>query len=51
MLNKFNDTTPGEIDEAMEIAGEAAKLYQKFYLQQRADFMKTIADYLENAGE
>src|SRR6476620_9917489 len=51
MLNKFKDTTPGEIDEAMEIAAEAANLYQKFSLQQRADFMKTIADYLENAGE
>ena len=51
MLNKFNDSTSGEIDEAMEIAGEAANLYQKFSLQQRADFMKTIADYLENAGE
>src|SRR5450432_4171102 len=51
MLNKFNDATPGEIDEAMEIAGKAVYEYSKFSLEQRANFMKTIARDLENADE
>ena len=51
MLKKFNDATPGEIDEAMQIAGKASQEYRKFSLKQRADFMKTIAQDLENADE
>lgn len=51
MLNKFNDATPDEIDEAMEIAGKASHEYRKFSLKQRANFMNTIAQHLENAGE
>ncbi|MEP6950479.1 MAG: aldehyde dehydrogenase (NADP(+)) [Ginsengibacter sp.] len=51
MLHKFNDATPVEIDEAMQIAGEASQAYRKFSLKQRADFMKAIAHDLENADE
>ena len=51
MLNKYNDATAGEIDEAMQLAGKASQEYQKFSLKQRADFMKTIAKDLQNAGE
>ena len=51
MLDKFNDATPPEIDVAMQIAEKASQEYQKFSLRQRAAFMKTIAQYLQNAGE
>ena len=51
MLKKFNDATSDEIDEAIQIAGKASQDYQKFSLRQRADFMKTIAQDLENADE
>jgi 2,5-dioxopentanoate dehydrogenase len=51
MLNKFKDATPAEIDQAMQIAGKASQEYRKFSLKQRADFMRTMAHNLENAGE
>src|SRR6476620_8446951 len=51
MLNKFIDASPGEIDEAMKIAATAARDFSKFSLKQRAHFMRTIAQNLENAGD
>ena len=51
MLKKFIDASPGEIDEAMKIAGTAARDFSKFSLKQRAHFMRTIAQNLENAGD
>ena len=50
MLNKFNDATPGEINEALHAAGIASLEYRKMSLKQRANFMRTIAQNLENAN-
>jgi len=48
MLQKFNDATPHEIDEAMQTADIASQEYRKFSLKQRANFMKAIAEELNN---
>jgi 2,5-dioxopentanoate dehydrogenase len=48
---KFNDATAHEIDIAMQKAGCASREYGKFPLKKRADFMRAIADELQNAGE
>ena len=52
MLQKFNDATPQEIDEAMQAADIASQEYRNFSLKQRANFMKAIAAALNNdSGE
>lgn len=51
MLQKFNDTPKDEINELMKQAGRAAQEYKKFSLQQRADFMKCIAEGLDKSDE
>jgi NADP-dependent aldehyde dehydrogenase len=48
MLQKFNDATAIEIDNALEVAENASREYRKFSLKQRADFMRTIAEMLTN---
>lgn len=44
------DATVNEIDEALQKAWKAFHQYRKLSLRQRADFMRAIADELENCG-
>jgi NADP-dependent aldehyde dehydrogenase len=48
---KYNDTTNEEIDVVMDKAWTAFHRYRKLSLQQRADFMRTIAVELEDCGD
>ncbi|MDB5201727.1 MAG: Aldehyde dehydrogenase [Ferruginibacter sp.] len=47
----FNDTTAEELSQVMEDAWEAFHVYRKLSLKQRADFMRSIAVEMENAGD
>lgn len=47
----YTDFTAEEIDAALLQAWNAFHIYRKISLQQRADFMKTIAAELENCGD
>src|SRR5687768_4221728 len=48
---EFKDATMPEIDETMKLAWQAFHAYRKLSLKQRADFMRTIANELEVAGD
>ena len=47
----FTDTTIEDIDIAMNDAWQAFHVYRKLSLKQRADFMRSIATEMENAGD
>ena len=47
----FKDHTTAEIEEVMKNAWKAFHQYRKFSLQDRAAFMHSIADELENSGD
>lgn len=47
----FSDFTEEEINTVMEGAREAFHSYRKMSLKQRADFMRSIAIEIENAGD
>jgi NADP-dependent aldehyde dehydrogenase len=44
---KFKDATPVEIDQAMRASAKAFKVYRKFSLQQRSDFLHAIARQID----
>src|SRR5688572_24593837 len=48
---EFKDAKMPEIDETMKLAWQAFHAYRKLSLKQRADFMRTIANELEVAGD
>ena len=47
----YTNSTIKEIDEAMQKAWKAFHQYRKLSIKQRADFMKAIANELENADD
>jgi 2,5-dioxopentanoate dehydrogenase len=47
ILKKFEEATPDEINRAMDLANEAAKIYKTYSLKGRADFMRKIAAHLQ----
>ncbi|HET9824496.1 MAG TPA: aldehyde dehydrogenase (NADP(+)) [Chitinophagaceae bacterium] len=47
----YQDSTTQEINEAAERAWAAFRVYRKFSLKQRANFMRNIARELENLGD
>lgn len=48
---QFKDATAAEINKFMEKAWAAFHEYRKFPLRRRAQFMRTIAQMLENSGD
>ncbi len=51
LTTMFNDATIEEIDIAMEEAKKAFHIYRRSSLKQRADFMRAIANEIENLGD
>ena len=49
--NVFTEATSNEIDEAVELASNAFKIYQGISGVKKALFLRTIADEIENLGE
>ena len=48
---EFKDATLAEIDEAMQQAWEAFRVYRRYSLKRRAAFMRAIATELEATGD
>lgn len=51
MSNQYKDSTPQEIDQAVQKAWEAFSIYRKISLKQRAEFMRAIATELEDGSK
>lgn len=51
MLKKFDNASPKEIDELMDVADNAAREFKRYSLKKRADFMRAIAGQLENNAD